>query len=117
MGAFLLKTPELDLDPEEAKKLAEGTANVLRHYPSVTMPAQALDWIGLATCIGMVYGPRLVAIRMRNRSGRAAPVMRDVNAPRENVATVTPSPAAPSNDDNMIDVPGMPGVRILRPVQ
>jgi hypothetical protein len=136
MGAAMTGTAELNLSQPEARMLAQSTADVLRHYPSVKMPAQTIDWISLASALGMVYGPRLVAIR-NNRRGKNAPQdlgsLNDIRAaapPKQQTAQTAPkadapiilhpappAPTAPPNGQvRVTDIPGLPGVTILRPV-
>lgn len=62
--ASATKTPEMALDEEEGKLLAEATANVLAEFDIRPDPKlQAV--IGLITAAGVVYGPRVVMIRAR----------------------------------------------------
>lgn len=130
MGAALLRTPELMLDQPEANMLAQNTANVLRHYPSVQMPAQMVDWVALMMAAGTIYGPRMIAIRNNRMAARRAPPQDEIRADTRATATVNtaPSPApqtvhAPTRSNgaeplvSVSDIPGLPGVRILRPQQ
>lgn len=61
MGAKLLSTPELELEPEEAKKLADAIKEVARHY-SLAMEPKKLALYQLAFTAGGIYGPRFIAI-------------------------------------------------------
>lgn len=128
MGAALLKTSELELDPAEAKSLAQASANVLRHYPSVQMPAQMIDWVALAMALGTVYAPRVIAIRNNRIAAKRVPSLDEIRAAngnpvKENVGSVaastavspTPAPRGPAPAGMVqTEIPGMPGVRILR---
>jgi len=133
MGAAILKTPELELSQPEAHSIASASAQVLRHYPAVVLPAQTVDWIALLSVIGMAYGPRLVAIR-QNRLNRQAPQQpidlgnfNDLRATAQKAPAATstvspirpqtPAPAPVPTGMQSVDIPGMPGVRILRPAQ
>jgi hypothetical protein len=69
MGAAILKTPELAIQPAEAKALATAVAGVSRHY-DVAIAAKTMDWINLFTALGMVYGPRLIVISGKARDKR-----------------------------------------------
>lgn len=69
--ASLTKSQEFFLDAEEAKTLAQASANVSRHY-GVAMAAKTVDWINLGMVVSMIYGTRLAAIRMRKRGERPA---------------------------------------------
>lgn len=71
MLAAFTKTAELEIEQEEAAKLAEATANVSRHY-NVAVAAKTVDWINFATVAGMIYGTRMAAIRNRHAQERKA---------------------------------------------
>ncbi len=132
MGAAILKTPEIELSQPEAHSLASASAQVLRHYPAVVLPAQTVDWIALMSVIGMAYGPRLVAIRQNRMNRQAPPAPVDLGnfndlraaAPKEAAARpvvtpirpMQPAPGPVPSGMQSVDIPGMPGVRILRPV-
>ena len=64
MLAAAVKTPELELDKEEGKLLAENIAAVNAHYGKVIDP-KVMAWTGLIMACGKVYAPRVVAIKMR----------------------------------------------------
>lgn len=66
MLAGMLKTPELELDPSEAKLLGDAAENVMKHY-DVTASAKTIAWVNLAMICGQVYGPRIFAMQMRKR--------------------------------------------------
>ena len=59
-----LQIPELELQDEEAKKLAVAVANVGKYY-NVKMDAKTQAWMGLIMCAGGIYGGRAVAIYAR----------------------------------------------------
>jgi hypothetical protein len=61
------RAPELELAPEEAKRLADASAAVARHYPMMSSQKTA-DWSMLAMCATSVYAPRAAAIWHRTRS-------------------------------------------------
>lgn len=65
MAAFL-KAPELMISQDEAKTLSSAIAEVSEHYP-VVADAKTLAWINLTMALGMIYGPRGVAIYVRNK--------------------------------------------------
>lgn len=69
MLAAITKTSELALDNDEAKQLATASANVAKHYNMLIDPKTA-DWANLIMVMGMVYGTRLMAIRMRRTTER-----------------------------------------------
>lgn len=70
MLATYLQVPELLLDEKEAKQLSDATARVLSHYP-VNIAPQSLDVAQLVMAIGMIYGSRVMAYRVRK--SRTAP--------------------------------------------
>lgn len=67
--AAIAKTPELILDKDEAKQLAEGIANVSRHYDLETTQ-KGMDWGNLIMVVGMIYGTRIFAIRAKKASSK-----------------------------------------------
>ena len=84
MLAGLTKTPEFCIDQSEAKMLAEGAANVARHY-NVIVNEKTQDWANLIMCLGAVYGTRFVAISTRKKSKAKKP-----------------------GEDNVVDMEGQP---------
>lgn len=66
MLAAFLKTPELALDADEAKKLSEAVSTVANLYEVPLLDEKSQAWLGLAMCGGMIYFPRVVAV-MNNR--------------------------------------------------
>lgn len=60
------KIPELRLDEEEAKKLADATANVARHY-NIAISQKTLDITNLITAVSTIYGSRIMAIANNKR--------------------------------------------------
>jgi hypothetical protein len=70
MGAAFLKTPELELEPDEAKQLAAAIAEVQKHYP-MTISPEAMAWTNLGMACAMVYGPRLYLVRNRQKEEKA----------------------------------------------
>lgn len=69
LGA-ILKSPEIVLSEDEAKKMAEASANVMKHY-DVRASAKVVDWTNLIICLGMIYGPRAVAYAARVKKEKA----------------------------------------------
>lgn len=58
------KCDELELDQQEAEKLCEASDRVLAFYHKEPSP-EVKVWLGFATAISIIYGPRIVAIRIR----------------------------------------------------
>lgn len=71
MGASFLKTPELMIDQSEAALLAGAVVEVSKHYEILGgVSDKAVAWVNLAQCVGMIYGPRVVALKMRKAGDR-----------------------------------------------
>jgi len=67
MGSVLLKTPELALEEEEAKKLGAAIARVNAEYGNVILPPKAAAWINLGVVAGAIYGPRIIAAKNNHK--------------------------------------------------
>lgn len=84
LAAYKLDTPELEIDEPEAKAICSAGDEVLAFYGKVPSPEMQV-WIGFASAIGVVYGPRWVAIRTRirreakEREARKVQPLRPVN--------------------------------------
>jgi hypothetical protein len=91
-GAFF-DTPELALSPDEAKAMAEATANVAAHYNTLIDP-KLMAWFSLFIVAGGVYGPRIMVIRARHKAEAAAKPSNvlDFNK-RQPAPMATPAPA------------------------
>lgn len=93
-------TPELELDAEESKKLAENMQNLMRHYPAMRFPQKQADWLMMMMALGEVYGPRVIAIGNRKARQRAeqkpAPQKQEEAKPAVNAAPeFTPADLGP----------------------
>lgn len=64
MGAEICKVPELELDKEEAAKLADAIADVSKYYVTSFDPKK-VAWVHLAVIAGGIYGTRIFAYRNR----------------------------------------------------
>ncbi len=71
MAAGALKAPELALDEDEAKLLGKALLQVEQQFPTKIDP-RMIALVNLAGSLGIVYGPRIVAIRMRVSEERKA---------------------------------------------
>ena len=69
--AFAFRTPELEIDKQEADVLTQSLLKVSRHYPNVAMPAKTLDWMNLIGVLGACYGGRIVRIKERKKKDNA----------------------------------------------
>lgn len=67
--AGMTATPELMLAEEEAKQLGRGLLELERCYPTTVDP-RIIAWVNMTAICGMVYGPRIMAIRMRHSAER-----------------------------------------------
>lgn len=85
VAASYLKAEELELDEDEAVKLCEAGDNVLAFYNKQPPPEVAV-WIGFATAVSTIYGPRIVAIRVRVKREKEA-------AAAKRVVPFTPKPS------------------------
>lgn len=70
MLAAATKTPELALDEKEARGIAEAATKVAAFY-DVAASAKTIAWANLVSALGVVYGPRVIAIGMRRKHERA----------------------------------------------
>lgn len=96
MGAAMLKCPELELDVDEAKKLASAIREVSKHYPVVFDPKK-MALMELGTVALMVYGTRGVAIykRIQRESQPQPPRQQPVNIDTRKQRPATPGAPAP----------------------
>lgn len=82
--------PEAEIDREESKLLADSLADVSSFYNQVVDP-KIIAWVGLLGVCGKLYGPRIVAFRIRRSMTKpataqqaqrqAAPASAKANAP------------------------------------
>lgn len=97
-AATYCKAEELELEEDEAVKLCEAGDAVLAFYNKQPPPEVAV-WLGFATAVSTVYGPRFVAIRVRLKREAAKEAARKVVPIR---ATATdafpPRPIMPDNN-------------------
>lgn len=69
--AGITRTPELELDKDDADLLARSTANVLAEYDVVVDPKTAAI-MGLLFAVGRVYGPKVALRNMRVKEAKQA---------------------------------------------
>jgi hypothetical protein len=104
-AAGVLKTPELALDPSEAKSLAKALDDVNRAFPTNVDPRLVVV-LNATAVAAMIYGPRFVTIADRMKRERKEGRQRaDVMSPGGGVEGATdfsviqtfnpPPPAAP----------------------
>lgn len=72
MLAASLHAPELTIDAAESHAVAEAVANVAEQY-KIRLDGKAGAVAGLVYALGLVYGPRAVAIYIRMRNEKSPP--------------------------------------------
>lgn len=80
MLAAIARIPELAIDKDEANALATGISRVSSHY-DMAATQKSLDWANLFMALGMVYGPRIIAISARKSDEKKARRANDPNSP------------------------------------
>ena len=93
MLAFGTGVAELSIEHEEAHSVAAAYVQVARHYPVLQQSEKVLDWGGLLSALGMVYGTRLYAMRMKPRPAKPAQPQ------------AQPKPG--SRGSNVVEIPGL----------
>lgn len=86
MGSQILKVEELELDEDEAKKLAKAIQEVGKHY-NLPMDPKKIAIANLVAVAGAIYVPRIIA--HHNNAKKTGPV--DVTPIKEAKKTATPS--------------------------
>lgn len=71
MLAAFTSIPELELADEESKKLSEAIARVQKLYDYKWISDEAAAWGNLIIAAGGIYGPRYMAIRLRQKKDEA----------------------------------------------
>lgn len=72
--AALTRIQELELEEEEARKLANASKEVLKHYP-LGLSDKNLAWVNLAVVACGIYGTRLMAFSMRKAAEKRARIV------------------------------------------
>jgi hypothetical protein len=100
-AAFLSGVPELALEPDEAKMMADALFGIFEEY-EIEISTKAAAAVNLAGATMMVYGPRLVALRARRnnvaraKATKAAAAASPADATfAETAPRVEPVPTAP----------------------
>lgn len=65
------RTPEIALDKDEARRMAESAMNVMQHY-NIKASQKAIDWGNLVLTMSIIYGGKFHAISERQKHERAA---------------------------------------------
>lgn len=71
MLSVALRTPELKLEDDESKPLAQAVKAVADLYDIPVISEAAIAWIGLITVGSQIYGPRMYMINERLKAERA----------------------------------------------
>lgn len=71
MAAAFFKNAAWQLDDKEAHELAVASVNVSRHY-DVQVAQKTVDWVNLASVVGMVYGSRIMIMRLQAQQAESA---------------------------------------------
>lgn len=90
MLAALAKCPEFELEEEEAKRLADASMKVMKHY-SYTVNPKTLAWCQLGFAGLQIYGPRVAAIM--NKKPGPKPIPAPAPAPAKPVTSIATVPA------------------------
>jgi hypothetical protein len=102
MLAAMAKVPELELEKEEAEKLTANALEVAKLYSNIEADPKTIAWINLAFCAGQIYGPRVVAYRIRKSQERRVhqpqPQPQQQQRPQENVVMFSPDTFAAPPD-------------------
>jgi len=93
MIASIFNAPNVELDEDEAAKMAKAIANVTRHYDVPGMSQKTVDWIMCMQAAGAVYGPRMLAWRMDRVARMTKPAPQNPSAPA-NIAPAANAPGA-----------------------
>jgi hypothetical protein len=64
-AAVFLKTPEIALTTEEAKKLSDAYTNFCEYHDIPILSPKRMSEVNMILALGMVYGPRVIAVRNR----------------------------------------------------
>jgi hypothetical protein len=98
MGAAILKTPELDLDRDEAQKLSKAVQEVSKYY-AMSFDPKKVALGNLAIVMGGIYVPRIMAYRLRKATSEpGAPT--PAEQPREKLVNIKPTKKAESAPTN-----------------
>lgn len=113
MGSALLHIPEIELDKDEAKKLALAIEGVNEQY-KITLDPKKAAWIDLVQVAGVIYGPRAVSYYLRTKAEKrplnftrapqpqrqTGPIdLNPMNAPDLNGSTKAPAGKLPEGFD------------------
>lgn len=119
MLAAITRTQEFLIEPDEADAIAKASAEVLSYYDNLKISNQAVAWFGLISAVGAVYGPRVIAFRLRNASNprpeRPAPrasTAADASRPQTEIKTANGGQERHSEGPKIVDIPGFGPVTV-----
>ena len=96
--AVAFNSPLFMLEDEEAQKLAAATMRVGRHY-GFTMSAHTADHVAFFSCLGTIYGRRIVYVMQQRKAAREGGAMpAPAGAEHANGAAGAPSTTTLSPD-------------------
>lgn len=87
MGAQILKVESLEIDKDEAKKLSDAIQEVNKFY-NIPLDPKKVAMVNLMVAMGTVYGPRIMAARIKKKISEAE------NPPAKPQAKPGPVPVA-----------------------
>lgn len=87
MGAQILKVESLEIDKDEAKKLSDAIQEVNKFY-NIPLDPKKVAMVNLMVAMGTVYGPRIMAARIKKNIAEAE------NPPAKSQAKPGPVPVA-----------------------
>jgi hypothetical protein len=100
IAATVLQQPLLAIDQQEAEMLTRAGANVARHYDLGVVSPVVVDWFGLISTAGTVYGTRIVAARLQAARAAAEAAQAQPAQPFPDVSGNPPPPMG-----NVVDLP------------
>lgn len=104
VAAGVSSIKELELSKPEADGLADALIRIEREYPTTVDP-RVLAWVNLAIVGGMIYGTRIVAVRERLKSERAAKRRPDAPPPPAIINPATQAKPADGAPDKPVGWP------------
>lgn len=103
-----LDTTEKAFDGKtESEFLSQSMMDVAKHYGAGVLDQKTVDWLNLIQCLAIVYGGRLVAIRMSRKPKPEAPKVFTPQPPQGQTHR-TPAPVNNfSSDAGAVDIAGL----------
>lgn len=116
--AASLSIPEFEMDQAEASEIAKAYADVAEYYPVLKMSGETAALVNFASIVGVNYGARFMAFKMRRslekRAARSqpqqAPMPQDVQMPVGPPRVPNAAPATKPTVTNDVRTGEIPGV-------